>query len=271
MKKNTLSFGILLMAIFICSSCAHIPSTNNGFSFSDYTQESLNEFSEEYITGNNSPLSNHRVVIEANGDSSFGATSGSSFEIERVKKENQNIATATIFGKNIVGTYLYSRQGKYYSYEIDYYECSNDDEIIQFGINTNSKKIDYYSWMSMNSNTINDSILSEGECRAIAEAFLIENSFSPSEYQMIETKFRDIPEYSGLYTFEFDKTIQGTRTSEKAYISVSQSGTIVSWNFVARNSIDISTTASDNWLVILTSALISELLITLIFPPASSI
>lgn len=245
MKKISFTLGIILMIILICTSCAHIPSADNGFYFSDYAQEKPNELSETIITTNstndNSHSGDRRVVIETNGDSSSGATNSSFFEIKRVIKDNKANARVELLGEKIEGTYLYSRQGKYYNYEVDYYEYRNNDYIIQFGINTNSKETDYYSWMPKNSDSSNESVLSESECRAIAEAFLIENAFSPSDYQMIETKFRDIPEYSGLYTFEFDKTIQGTRTSEKAYISVTQSGTIASWNFVARHSIDIST------------------------------
>ena len=46
MKKISFTLGIILMIILICTSCAHIPSADNGFYFSDYAQEKPNELSE---------------------------------------------------------------------------------------------------------------------------------------------------------------------------------------------------------------------------------
>ena len=52
MKKISFTLGIILMIILICTSCAHIPSADNGFYFSDYAQEKPNELSETIITTN---------------------------------------------------------------------------------------------------------------------------------------------------------------------------------------------------------------------------
>lgn len=56
---------------------------------------------------------------------------------------------------------------------------------------------------------------------------------SASDYEVVNVRYLKIPKYKALYDLEFVRKIDGTNTSDKAYIGVSVFGDVVSHLFVS--------------------------------------
>lgn len=130
-------------------------------------------------------------------------------------------------------TYDSSKKGYLYKNNIDYYENSENGVSVQIGINKDTGIMDSYSWVDINyASDKNSPELDENACLDIAKAYL--NDFiAASDYEVVNVRYLNIPEYKALYDFEFVRKIDGTNTSDKAYIGVSVFGDVVSHLFVS--------------------------------------
>lgn len=126
-----------------------------------------------------------------------------------------------------------SKKGYLYRNNLDYYEMDEDGVYVRIGINEDTGRVDSYSWVDekyIESKT--DAELTKEECLSIARTYL-SNFIDPDGYETVEIRYMEIPEYKAIYDFEFVRMIDGIETSDKAYVSVSVFGNVISHLFTS--------------------------------------
>ena len=146
--------------------------------------------------------------------------------IDREKNISFNGSDYAVEYDNTAESYLYRT-------EVDYYESEETGKLVEFGINTKTGNIDRYSWVDVNyAKEIDKPEISRDECFEIAWNYLTKY-IDTKNYELINEKYRDIPEYKAIYDFEFRRVIDGVQTSDCAYIEVTVFGDVVGHMFIS--------------------------------------
>ena len=159
-------------------------------------------------------------------------------EITLDNKKHSKLFISSTKTENVNGTmwnvnYTTSEKGYLYKNNLDYYEKNENGVYVQIGINEDTGTVDSYSWVDVKyTDNKSGTALSEEECLNIAKIYL--NDFVPSdEYEVVDVRYMEIPEYKAIYDFEFVRMVDGVKTSDTAYIGVTVFGDIISHLFVS--------------------------------------
>lgn len=179
---------------------------------------------------------NYKILEVGGYDNLSGAKHSEEFEIELKAKEKIFVSKEkNISFNNSEYAVEYDMTAESYLYrtEIDYYEKKESGKRVKFGINTKTGNIDRYSLMDVNYiKEITKSELSRDECLEIAWNYLAKY-IDTKDYELVDEKYRDIPEYKAIYDFEFRRVIDGIQTSDCAYIEVTVFGDVVDHMFIS--------------------------------------
>ena len=181
-------------------------------------------------------------VLEVGGYDNFSGADHQSeitLEIENYSKIlKSSKKTVKVNGVDWDVEYYASQKGYLYKNNLDCYEKKSDGVYVQIGINEKTGVVDSYSWVDVNyCENKTDPELSEEDCLNIAKTYL--NEFIDSDdYEVINTRYLEIPEYRAIYDFEFVRMIDGVKTSDKANIGVSVFGDVISHLFISLGEMD---------------------------------
>lgn len=202
MKKITVLF-VLLSVVFLLMACS---------------------VKEEY------------AVYEIGG---YDYTSGADHNEEFSLKAKENVEFKLFKEKKIKysdaefnTTYERTRTGYLYNSKVDCYTQSDGLNFTKFEINTETGRIDCYSWMDMG--YLEDPDLEEKsreECLKIAREYLTSYTDEVDAYDLVDEKFRESPEFGSYYNFLFARSIDGVMTADMAGIRVTMYGTVIYHGF----------------------------------------
>ena len=177
------------------------------------------------------------VVLEA-GEYDSNSEANHKMEIslspEIVKKDINNTTKMIKYNNDQYDSkYRKTSEGYFYRNELDLYECEKNQTEFTFGINSDTGKIDRYSWWNPNYvKEITKPELTRDENLEIARNYLAKY-IDTNDYELVDEKYRDIPEYKAIYDFEFRRVINGIQTSDCAYIGVTVFGDISDHLFIS--------------------------------------
>ena len=180
---------------------------------------------------------NTYTVLEVGGyDNISGAN-----HMEDITLDNENYSkvlvipqkTVKINGNDWKVEYCGSQRGYLYKNDLDNYTRDEDGVFVDIGINKDTGTVDSYMWVDqkyVESQT--GAELTEEECLDIAKTYL-GDYVKTDEYEVVNVRYLEIPEYKAIYDFEFARVIDGIKTSDTAYIGVSVFGDVISHLFVS--------------------------------------
>lgn len=138
-----------------------------------------------------------------------------------------------------------SKKGYLYKNNLDYFEKTEGGVYVQLGVNEDTGVVDSYSWVDVKyTENKNVSELTEEDCLDVAEAYLSKYVTS-DEYEVVNVRYMEIPEYKAIYDIEFVRVINGVKTSDKAYIGVTVFGDVISHLFVSLGEMADATLPAD--------------------------
>ncbi len=174
-------------------------------------------------------------VLEAGGydyvsDASHKEEIMGSFVSYKDESDKSSI-TMKVNGNDFSGEYLRTQVWYYYNGVIDFYNNVTEDTYVQIGINAETGDIVRYSYLDKNYlERVKGEKISEGECQKIAKEYL-EKYVQTDNYEHVDTIYREIPEFEGVYEFYFVKIVDGIKTNERAMIFVTVYGDVCSHVF----------------------------------------
>ena len=131
----------------------------------------------------------------------------------------------------MTATYEQSMSSRYYQDSHDCYEGVTDDGktfVARFQAET--RKLSFFKYRLYQETQLDMPILSEQECKAIAEDFFFRDMGASGEYEM-EVEYRAIPSFSnGAYLFKFRRIVDEIATEEYAEVHVAERGRIIYYN-----------------------------------------
>ena len=194
-------------------------------------------------------------VLEAGGcDNASGANHQEEIDLENqvFKKPLLNShKDIRINDKDYTGKYRNSQKGYLFKNDVDYYESNENGELVQFGINQETGRIDKFSWVKLDYiNNKEGSALNYEQCLVVATKYL--NDFvDATEYTLVASRYLEIPEYEAIYDFEFVRVIDGVKSSDKAYVGVTIFGDVISHLFVSLGEMrDATVPSADDFKII---------------------
>lgn len=161
--------------------------------------------------------------------------------MEDITLDNENYSkvlvipqkTVKINGNDWKVEYCGSQKGYLYKNDLDNYTRDEDGVFVDIGINKDTGTVDSYMWVDqkyVESQT--GAELTEEECLDIAKTYL-GDYVKTDEYEVVNVRYLEIPEYKAIYDFEVVRVIDGIKTSDTAYIGVSVFGDVISHLFVS--------------------------------------
>ena len=139
--------------------------------------------------------------------------------------------TTQINGKEYTLHYIGSYEQNIYQSDTDRYSFQENTDFVLVGINRKTGKKDSFTWYIKDYfDRKGDSAVDRDGCYRIAKEYL-EQYTDADSYELLNERYREIPEYKGLYCFEFVRMKNGLQTSDRASIDVSVSGDVVSCIF----------------------------------------
>lgn len=180
---------------------------------------------------------NTYTVLEVGGYDNFSGAN----HMEDITLDNENYSkvlvipqkTVKINGNDWKVEYCGSQKGYLYKNDLDNYTRDEDGVYVDIGINKDTGTVDSYMWVDqkyVESQT--GAELTEEECLDIAKTYL-GDYVKTDEYEVVNVRYLEIPEYKAIYDFEFARVIDGIKTSDTAYIGVSVFGDVISHLFVS--------------------------------------
>ena len=180
---------------------------------------------------------NTYTVLEVGGYDNFSGAN----HMEDITLDNENYSkvlvipqkTVKINGNDWKVEYCGSQKGYLYKNDLDNYTRDEDGVFVDIGINQDTGTVDSYMWVDqkyVESQT--GAELTEEECLDIAQTYL-GDYVKTDEYEVVNVRYLEIPEYKAIYDFEFARVIDGIKTSDTAYIGVSVFGDVISHLFVS--------------------------------------
>jgi hypothetical protein len=180
---------------------------------------------------------NTYTVLEVGGYDNFSGAN----HMEDITLDNENYSkvlvipqkTVKINGNDWKVEYCGSQKGYLYKNDLDNYTRDEDGVFVDIGINKDTGTVDSYMWVDqeyVESQT--GAELTEEECLDIAKTYL-GDYVKTDEYEVVNVRYLEIPEYKAIYDFEFARVIDGIKTSDTAYIGVSVFGDVISHLFVS--------------------------------------
>lgn len=141
--------------------------------------------------------------------------------------------------------YTISEKGYLYKNNLDYYEKNENGVYVQIGINEDTGVVDSYSWVDVKyTENKNVSELTEEDCLDVAKTYL-SKFVTSDEYEVVNIRYMEIPEYKAIFDIEFVRVIDGVKTSDKAYIGVTVFGDVISHLFVSLGEMADATLPTD--------------------------
>ena len=180
---------------------------------------------------------NTYTVLEVGGYDNFSGAN----HMEDITLDNENYSkvpvipqkTVKINGNDWKVEYCGSQKGYLYKNDLDNYTRDEDGVFVDIGINKDTGTVDSYMWVDqeyVESQT--GAELTEEECLDIAKTYL-GDYVKTDEYEVVNVRYLEIPEYKAIYDFEVVRVIDGIKTSDTAYIGVSVFGDVISHLFVS--------------------------------------
>lgn len=180
---------------------------------------------------------NTYTVLEVGGYDNFSGAN----HMEDITLDNENYSKVLVIPKKTVKIngndwkveYCGSQKGYLYKNDLDNYTRDEDGVFVDIGINKDTGTVDSYMWVDqkyVESQT--GAELTEEECLDIAKTYL-GDYVKTDEYEVVNVRYLEIPEYKAIYDFEFARVIDGIKTSDTAYIGVSVFGDVISHLFVS--------------------------------------
>ena len=181
---------------------------------------------------------NTYTVLEVGGYDNFSGAD----HMDEISLDNENHSkilvlpqrTVKINGNTWKAKYCGSQKGYLYKNNLDnYFTNPEDGVVVTFGINNDTGVVDSYLWTDVKyAESQEGAELTEEECLDIAKTYL-GNYVKTDEYEVVNVRYLEIPEYKAIYDFEFARVIDGIKTSDTAYVGVSVFGDVISHLFVS--------------------------------------
>lgn len=152
---------------------------------------------------------------------------------ERYRDENATKEKKVSFnGKVYTVSYKETKRTYLFQTELEYYTKVEDGSRIEFGYNKANGRMDRYAYIDVNYlKKASGSPKSKEECLAIAKAYFGTFADDVYAYTLVSDDYISIPEFEAIYDFKFVRKIDGVETSDKASISVTVYGDIISHVF----------------------------------------
>ncbi len=126
-------------------------------------------------------------------------------------------------------TYDKSQKGYYYHQDVDIYRAEGEDFSADFAVNADTGRIDRF-FLASKSYDKSKEVLTRDACLALAQEYLGEFTVA-LDYTLVGEEYREIPEYTAVYEFEFARMIGGMKTSDAAYVGITVYGDVISHVF----------------------------------------
>ncbi len=233
--KRTLIFVLTLVLIFVtCVSCTSFGEGGN---------------TTNAATMNKTPFEEILLIVSSTDDGKYEVLEGSDFDQSSEAEHSNEISVSfekyknraaektksqKIGGVTVNGTYSHSIKSDLYMYDIDCYSYRDDNVNIDFGINKADGKCYTYSWVDFNyaKNAVGSKKLDQDKCEEIARTYMEQYVEDNNAYDTENITYRSIPEYEGIYVFEFVRKVNGIPTSEKIYVTVTVYGKVSSHRMI---------------------------------------
>ena len=189
------------------------------------------------------------AVLEIGGyDNLSGANHKTEIKLDNKEQSKLFISPNKTINVNGIAwnvDYTISEKGYLYKNNLDYYEKNENGVYVQIGINEDTGVVDSYSWVDVKyTENKNISELTEKDCLDVAKTYLSKYVTS-NEYEVVNVRYMEIPEYKAIYDIEFVRVIDGVKTSDKAYIGVTVFGDVISHLFVSLGEMADATLPTD--------------------------
>lgn len=238
--KKAISILISILLILAMVSCTgNSQNEETQVSESAHSTDSILQESEASNTGASSnPQEPSFKILEVGGYDFFsGANHQEEVNLDSVTYTNSLIPADRTLNKNESTynvQYEHSKKGYLYNNDLDYYRFTETGKNVEVGFNSKTDRIESFSWMDVDYvNGITTEALSREECLDLAKEYLSDYIDDVSEYQLIDERYLEIPEYKAIYDFEFARVIDGVKTSDSAYVGITVYGTVVSHLFTS--------------------------------------
>jgi hypothetical protein len=253
---------VLAMSQLVLSSCQEVtePDTKDSLQTTDTEEMETNEPTESgtsapetdtdaqtekidiqneneiILTSSGAPIYQVSQVGGVYGSGIFGVPTNHSAEIDlklnttevkSIQPAHQTV-TFQIGNETLTAQYEETLSSAYYQDSHDCYAGTTESgERFVARFHTESRQLTFFKYSSYEERELSKPILTESECRVIAEKFLFEDMNVSGEYETKVT-YQEIPEFAnGVYICRFQRVVDQIETDEYAEVHVAERGRVI--------------------------------------------